>query len=353
MAISNSLDSTPMELSETPLSMTEGLDALMGLEASVEEPEAEQAEEEGPSEDVEETPEDQSELEEEEEVVEEEVEEDSQEDDSEQALELSDEDYTYLSGIKDWAEAQGFTDVEQLRSGVLMQSDYTQKTQEHARAVAEWSEQSAKQTQDLAQALELAQAVLYGQEASFDAAALQELKSTDPIAYEQKLEDYVSFQARKKEVDEQIAKATEEHNAQLGLQRAATIEEQSKLFVQMVPDAADPSKAADIQKTIADYWVGLGGEPEILNGITGAMELKVLYDAAKNTSLAKEVSKAKTKKPKAAKRYIKSGSPQSKTEKKTASRKSKLDGLSKAKTTSEARKSGEDLIFDMLNNGEL
>ena len=349
--VQSNSESTPMELSDTPLSQAEGLEALMGFGASSDE--LEQAPEDSPLEASDDIEQEDVESEEATEEEAEEVVEESASSEDEQAFELSDEEFEYFGGIKDWAEAQGFTDIEQLRSGVLMQSDYTQKTQEHANTVKEWTDNSAKQTQELGQALELAQAILYGEAASFEPAEMQALKESDPMAYEEKRDAFFDFQTKKTQVDAQIAKVTQEYQAQQDVIRQASIEENRVLFQQMVPDAIDPVKAGEIQKSIVDYWTGIGGDVQFLSNVTGAMELKVLYDAAQNTSVAKEVAGTKVSKAKKGKRYIKSGSPKSKAQKATTSRKAKMEGLTTASTSQAAKKSGENLILDMLNSGEL
>lgn len=347
-------ENTPMGLSDSPLSMAEGLEALMGLEASTDE--VEQAEDDSPLEASDDIIEDDVVQEQEEESDEEPETLEASDENSidEQTLELDDSEYDYLVGIKDWAEATGFTDIEQLRNGVMMQSKFTQNTQEHSAAVKAWTDASAKQTQELAQSLELAQAILYGQAAEFDHAAMQELRVEDPQAYQDKLESYMEYTTRKTQVDEQIAKVTQEHQAAQEVTRKQTIVEQTALFQQMVPDAADPVKAEQISNSITEYWVANGYDPAMLNNVTGAVELKVLYDAAKNSSVAKEVTKAKSKKAKKpGKRLLRGGTTKSSSEKQRASKKAAKQNLVSAGNSVESKQLGTDMIQQMIANGEL
>lgn len=349
MITNNSENNPEMELSNTPLTTTEGADALMGILGSAE---VEQPEDDSPLEASDDIAED---IDDEENVVEsdeEEVELEASDVVSvdEQTIELEDDDYDYLVGIKSWADEGGFTDIENLKAGVLRQSDYTQKTQEHATTVKDWTEVHAQKTQELGQTLELVQGMLYGQAAEFDPVAMQALKLEDPHAYQEKVEAYMEYTARKTQVDEEIARVTQEHQAQQEVVKQQTVVEQTTLFQQMVPDAADPVKAQQINKDISEYWVGIGGDITMLDGITGAMELKVLYDAAKGASVGKEVAKAKAKAPKkAGKRLLRGGSPKSNSEKQKASRKAAKENLVNAKTSQQSKQLGEDLILQMLN----
>lgn len=347
-------ENTPMGLSDTPLSMAEGLAALMGSEASTDE--VEQAEDDSPLEASDDIIEDDVVQEQEEESDEEPETLEASDENSinEQTLELDGSEYDYLVGIKDWAEATGFTDIEQLRNGVMMQSKFTQNTQQHSAAVKAWEETTAVQTQELAQTLELAQAILHGEAASFDPVAMAELEENNPAAWQEQIKKYMTYTTRVKQVDEQIAKVTKEHQEAQLVIRDETIATQRILFRELVPEAADDAVAEQIDKDVAEYWVGIGGDPSILPNVIGAMELKVLYDAAKNSSVAKEVTKAKSKKAKKpGKRLLRGGTTKSSSEKQRASKKAAKQNLVSAGNSVESKQLGTDMIQQMIANGEL
>lgn len=243
-----------------------------------------------------------------EEVVEEEVEVEAEEsnetDDSDQEVELDSEEYDELVNLRAFLSESGLKSADQVKGGVMMQKDYTQKTQALSKDRKEFESSRDQQLQQTAELLEIAQAMVYGQKPEYTTQELLALKDKDPSAYEQALESRVTFDQRKAEIDGVAQKVRQQHEQAKSQQSAEYVQEQSNLLIQMEPDFASPDKAKEKVEVMTGYFESIGGSAEQLAQVTDAIALKVLHDAAFGMKAGSQAKSAKSKGKKPQKRVI-------------------------------------------------
>ena len=179
----NENNSTELSTND-PMTEAAGLEAVLGIinpkdgqveDESVPETTTEEVASELSEEEVEETPDqiDDDELEE--------------SDDTQYAddIELEDSEYEYLINAKQFLNENGLDDLDKIKSGILMQGDYTRKTQALADERKAFEEKQTQSLEKAAEMLEIAQAMVYGQKPTHTTQELLQLKESDPIAYEQ------------------------------------------------------------------------------------------------------------------------------------------------------------------------
>lgn len=248
----------------------------------------------------------------EEEVIDEseEAEEEAQEDEGdsgeESEIELDSSEYDNLVNLRGFLTEHDMT-VDQLKSGVLMQGDYTRKTQALSKERKEFEGARDTQLQQTAELLEIAQAMVYGQQPKYSSQDLQKLKESDPRAYEDALESRVIYDQRKAEIDGIARKVTEQHQQAAQAKQQEYVQEQAQLLTQLIPEFADEAKAAEKVSAMTEYFESIGGSAEQLSQVTDAIALKVLHDATFGAKATSEAGKAKQSQKKASRRVIRKG----------------------------------------------
>jgi hypothetical protein len=261
-------------------------------------------------------------------------------------IELEDGEYDYILAVREVLQENGLDDVEKVKSGLLMQGDYTRKTQALSEERKAFEAERDTQLQELAKVLEIQQAQLYGEKPQYTTQELIALKQTDPYAYEQALEAKVLYEAKQQELNEVSSKVAEQYQAQQQEQQQAYAQEQMTLLTQMEPSFADQNTAVENVEVMSEYFKSIGGDPEMLNTVNDALVLKVLYDAAKASKSQKEVASAKApKKKKASKTVLRKGTSSSKAEKQAAAQRAKMQKATRA-DGSYSKEAAVDLILD-------
>ena len=196
--------------------------------------------------------------------------------------------------------------IDDLRGGVLRQSDYTKKTQDLAEqrrkldtANQEILEQRNRYEQGLAEITKRLQ------EATADDTDWQALKETDPVAYAVKREEY-----REKQEVLQRAQAEQMQIAQSKMQQHLAIEQEKLL--QAIPEWQDPKVAQKEKTEVVTYAKRFGFSDQELQNASDHRAINVLRKAMLYDQLTgnKAVKKKVTKAPK----MVKSGRPVTKTE---------------------------------------
>ena len=347
----NENNSSELSINE-PITQDAGLEAIMGminpkqeLGEIENEPVAEaESEEEYSEEEVEEN------LDQLEEVEAEES--DEQTDDEVELsgdIELEDGEYEYLVNAREYLNENGLDDIEKIKSGILMQGDYTRKTQALSDERKTFESERNQSLEETAKLLEIAQAMVYGQRPTHTTEELLALKQSDPYAYEQALENRVLFEQKEQEINGVAAKVSEQYQAQQAENLQAEAAKQAELLVQMEPSFSDQKVAAQKVEIMGEYFSSIGGDPELLGTITDAVVLKVLHDAAMAHGSKKQVKAAKKPpKKKASKTVIRKGASASRAQKQAAAQSKKLKNATQS-DGSFSRDSAVDLILNSFN----
>ena len=332
-----------------PISQTAGIEAVLGMinpkevgqveNESVTETTTEEVASELSEEEVEETPAqtEGDELEESDEV--------GYDDD----IELDDSEYEYLVSAKEFLNENGLDDIDEIKSGILMQGDYTRKTQALSDERKAFETQQTQSLEKAAEMLEIAQAMVYGQKPTHTTQELLQLKESDPVAYEQALEARVLYEQKQSEIDSVAKQVTEQYSTQQAEQLQAQSTQQAELLVQLEPSFADQKVAQEKVSVMSEYFESVGGDPAVLNQVNDAIVLKVLHDAAMANATQKQVKASKApQKKKTSKTVIRKGTSSSRAEKQAAAQKAKKSQLYK-KDGSISKQNAVDFILDSFN----
>ena len=266
------------ELPETPGSISEAQDAILGLMDSLEKPEEE--EQASPSEEVTEDV-----LEEESDEVEEEGEEpdeDTEDDESEES------------------------DEEELVNGYSRQADYTRKTQQLAEyrkqidnTVEQYQAEIAKTQQAREQYVSaVAQAIEtnYSHLNEFRNIDWNRLKTEDREEYLIKSHEYTQAQEQIRSLQDAQSKAQQEQQtaSQQEMQRVAMQEHQK--MASIIPDWADDGKRQAIQKAVAEFAISKGYSQDELNQLVDHRSIIVLMQAKAYEDMQSKQTTARKKK---------------------------------------------------------
>ena len=242
-------------------------------------------------------------------------------------IELEDGEYEYLVNAREFLVENGLDDIEKIKSGVLMQGDYTRKTQALSDERKVFETKRTTSLEETAKLLEIASAMVYGQRPTHDTEELLALKQTDPYAYEQALENRVLFEQREQEINSIAQQVHNQHTGQQQENLKAESQNQAKLLIQLEPSFSDQKVAAEKVAVMTEYFESVGGSAEALNTVTDAVVLKVLHDAAMANSSRKQVEATKkAPKKKASKTVLRKGASASRAQKQAAAKSKKLQG---------------------------
>ena len=321
----NENNSSELSINE-PITQDAGLEAIMGMINPKEdlgeienEPVAEaESEEEYSEEEVDEN------LDQLEEVEAEESDEGGEEFSG--GIELDDGEYEYLVNAREFLVENGLDDIEKIKSGVLMQGDYTRKTQALSNERKAFESERTSSLEETAKLLEIASAMVYGQRPTHNTEELLALKEADPYAYEQALENRVLFEQREQEINSLAKQVHDQHEGQRQENFKAESQNQAKLLIQLEPSFSDQKVAAEKVAVMTEYFESVGGSAKALNTVTDAIVLKVLHDAAMASKSQKQVAATK-KAPakKASKTVLRKGTSTSRAQKQAAAQTKKLN----------------------------
>tara|TARA_Y100000816_G_scaffold275518_1_gene243821 strand:+ start:5318 stop:6343 length:1026 start_codon:yes stop_codon:yes gene_type:complete len=261
-------------------------------------------------------------------------------------IELEDSEYEYLLSAKEFLNENGLDDIDKIKNGILMQGDYTRKTQALAEEKKAFESERTQSLEKAAEVLEIAQAMVYGQQPKHTTQELLALKQSDPIAYEQALEAKILYEQKQAEIKDLTDKVGTQYQEQQQATIQAKLAEQSEILIGLEPGFADEKVATEKVEVMSEYLKGIGGDPAILNNVTDAIVIKVLHDAAMADKTQKQVSATKAPKKKtASKTVIRKGTSTSKAEKQVAAQKAKMKQAIQ-KDGSYSKESAVELILD-------
>ena len=264
-------------------------------------------------------------------------------------IELDDGEYEYLVSAREFLVENGLDDIDKIKSGVLMQGDYTRKTQALSNERKVFESERTSSLEETAKLLEIASAMVYGQRPTHDTEELLALKEADPYAYEQALENRVLFEQREKEINSLAKQVHDQHEGQRQKNFKAESQNQAKLLIQLEPSFSDQKVAAEKVAVMTEYFESVGGSAKALNTVTDAIVLKVLHDAAMASKSQKQVAATK-KAPakKASKTVLRKGTSTSRAQKQAAAKTKKLN-QQRNPDGSFSQQTAVDLILNSFN----
>ena len=264
-------------------------------------------------------------------------------------IELDDGEYEYLVSAREFLVENGLDDIEKIKSGVLMQGDYTRKTQALSNERKAFESERTSSLEETAKLLEIASAMVYGQRPTHNTEELLALKEADPYAYEQALENRVLFEQREQEINSLAKQVHDQHEGQRQENFKAESQNQAKLLIQLEPSFSDQKVAAEKVAVMTEYFESVGGSAKALNTVTDAIVLKVLHDAAMANKSQKQVAATK-KAPakKASKTVLRKGTSTSRAQKQAAAKTKKLN-QQRNPDGSFSQQTAVDLILNSFN----
>lgn len=332
------------ELSNEPITQDAGIEAIMGMVNPKEdlgeienEPVAEVESEEYSEDETEETLD---------QIEDDDSDESDLAEDYSGEIELDPDDYEYLVSAKEFLNKNGLDDIKKIENGILMQGDYTRKTQTLSEERKAFEEQRNSTLEETAKMLETAQAMILGQKPELSTQKLIELKQTDPYSYEKALEAKVIYEQRQEEITAAQNQVALQYQEQLKEAEKQTSIEQAAKLMELEPSFSNQTTAVKNVEVISDYFESIGGDTEMLNSINDALVLKVLYDAATANKAQKQVAKVKAPaKKKASKTVLRKGVSSSRAEKQAAANSKKLKNATNS-DGSFSQQAAVDLILD-------
>lgn len=261
-------------------------------------------------------------------------------------IELEDGEYEYLVNAREYLNENGLDDIEKIKSGILMQGDYTRKTQALSEERNTFEAERGASLEETAKLLEYAQAMVYGQKPTHTTQELIALKQSDPYAYEQALENRVLYEQKEQEINAVAAQVHEQYEGQRLQNLQAESAKQAELLIQLEPSFSDQKVASQKVEVMTEYFESIGGSAEMLSTVTDAIVLKVLHDAAMASSTKKQVEATKkAPKKKASKTVLRKGASASRAQKQAAAQSKKLKNATQS-DGSFSRDSAVDLILE-------
>jgi len=260
-------------------------------------------------------------------------------------IELEDGEYEYLVNAREFLVENGLDDIEKIKSGVLMQGDYTRKTQALSEERNTFETERGASLEETAKLLEYAQAMVYGQKPTHTTQELIALKQSDPYAYEQALENRVLYEQKEQEINAVAAQVHEQYEGQRLQSLQAESAKQAELLIQLEPSFSDQKVASQKVEVMTEYFESIGGSKEMLSTVTDAIVLKVLHDAAMASNKKQVEATKKAPKKKASKTVLRKGASASRAQKQAAAQSKRFKNATQS-DGSFSRDSAVDLILD-------
>jgi hypothetical protein len=200
--------------------------------------------------------------------------------------------------------------LDELTRGYSRQADYTRKTMalaEERKALDADKAQSAQDREAYAEALTKLEAFFASAEQD-DAAALAELRHTDPAEYAARVAEKQERANQLQAVKAERERLDAEKQRETASKRAEMVKEEEAKLLARLPEWSDPAKRKEGQAQVVDYAISsLGLTPEEVNDIFDhrlvvALSKAAKWDAlqAKKPTVQAKVDAVKTAKPGAA-----------------------------------------------------
>jgi hypothetical protein len=231
--------------------------------------------------------------------------------------------------------------LEELRNGYQRQADYTRKSQSLAeqRKAYEANLQAVQaERNQYAQVLENMSANQNAELQRYENINWQELKDSDPMEYMEKRLEYQEAKDKIAELNNERYRVQQQNEAEMASVLQEKIQQEAELLVKQLPEYADPNST--LKNDLRNYALGLGFSEQDVDGITDHRVVMVLHKAMLQDQVAKGVKRAKP-----VPKVVKSGTPQTKTQKAKKAVQAKRERLAK---TGNARDAA-DVFLDLIS----
>ena len=216
--------------------------------------------------------------------------------------------------------------LDELRNGYQRQSDYTRKSQSLAeQRKAYESNLSAVQQErsQYAQVLENASQFQNMELEKYNQVDWKELKDSDPMEYMEKRMEFQDAKDKMQQVEHERHRVQQQQQAEYAQHIKKHVADESDKLKQAMPEYADPAMQAQLREYAMK---DLGFSKEDVDGITDHRVVLVLYKSMLQDKAAKGTSKKATKN---VPKVVKSGTPESKTQRTRKASQAKRDRLKK------------------------
>jgi hypothetical protein len=231
--------------------------------------------------------------------------------------------------------------LEELRNGYQRQADYTRKSQSLAeqRKAYEANLQAVQaERNQYAQVLENMSANQNAELQRYENINWQELKDSDPMEYMEKRLEYQEAKDKIAELNNERYRVQQQNEAEMASVLQEKIQQEAELLVKQLPEYADPNST--LKNDLRNYALGLGFSEQDVDGITDHRVVMVLHKAMLQDQVAKGVKRAKP-----VPKVVKSGTPQTKTQRAKKAVQAKRERLAK---TGNARDAA-DVFLDLIS----
>ena len=234
--------------------------------------------------------------------------------------------------------------LDELRNGYQRQADYTRKSQalaEQRKAYEANLQAIQSEREQYSQALELMSAQQKNELAQYENIDWKALKEDDPMEYMEKRLEYQDARDQLARVQQEQQRVSEQRRLQVLEQTQKVMENEAKKLSEVLPAYADPS--SNLKTELRDYALSLGFSQDDLNSIVDHRVVVVLHKAMLQDRAAQgTVRKAKASKP--VPKVVKSGTPESKTQRSKKASQQRRERLAKTGSTRDATSVFLDLI---------
>lgn len=171
-----------------------------------------------------------------------------------------------------------------LKPAIMMNADYTKKTQDHASNVRAWEQQRDQQTQANEEQLQLRglSKVIDGKLAEYAKVDWQTWRASNPQQAADAQFDYQQLQNAKRDLDTSISDADRTASEAQRAQHATRLQEGHAVLAKEIPGWGKPEVTAELVAAGKKY----GFTDQELSQITDPRMIKALWDAQSNAKTA-------------------------------------------------------------------
>ena len=234
--------------------------------------------------------------------------------------------------------------LDELRNGYQRQADYTRKSQalaEQRKAYEANLQAIQSEREQYSQALQLMSTRQQNELAQYENIDWKALKEDDPMEYMEKRLEYQDARDQLTRVQQEQHRVAEQQRQQILEQTQQVMQNEAKKLSEVLPAYADPN--SNLKNQLRDYALSLGFSQDDLNSIVDHRVVVVLHKAMLQDRAAQgTVKKAKASKP--VPKVVKSGTPESKTQRSKKASQQRRERLSRTGSTRDATSVFLDLI---------
>jgi hypothetical protein len=234
--------------------------------------------------------------------------------------------------------------LDELRNGYQRQADYTRKSQalaEQRKAYEANLQAIQSEREQYSQALEMMSAQQKNELAQYESIDWKTLKEDDPMEYMEKRLEYQETRDKIARVEQERQRVAAEQQQRVQQQLSEIMQTEFTKLKEALPAYADPS--SNLKNELRDYGLSLGFSQQDLDSISDHRVVLVLHKAMLQDRAAQgTVRKAKASKP--VPKVVKSGTPESKTQRSKKASQQRRERLAKTGSTRDATSVFLDLI---------